>query len=101
MTFGPTAAGGLPRNPPMEKIQSPSSPPPALDYAPPPRAARLRRWLRPGSAGFFVLVLALTVAGSWWGWKWRVRADERAFNECAGSNSGYRSIIFTKPPTAA
>jgi hypothetical protein len=76
-------------------------PAPALDYAPRPRAVRLRRWLRPGSAGFFGLVLALAVAGSWWGWKWRLRADEKAFNERATANAARRWINFTKPPNAA
>jgi hypothetical protein len=74
---------------------------PALDYAPPPPAARLRRWLRPGSAGFFGLVLALTVAGTWWGWKGRLKADERAFHERAEINTTGRLIWFSKPPDRA
>src|SRR6202035_776764 len=74
---------------------------PSLNYAPPGRFARLRRWLGPGSPVFFVLILALAGAGAWGAWNWRLKADERAFNErtCAGPYVGW--ITFSKPPNAA
>lgn len=74
---------------------------PALNYAPPRRFARVRRWMGPGSAGFVGLVLILAIAGSWGAWEWRLRADARAFEErtTAGPLAGW--IMFTRPPNAA
>ena len=93
---------GLVRNRrgPSEKTSAPT-----LNYAPPRRFARMRRWLRPGSPVFILLVVALAGAGAWgaWGvWKWRLKADEKAFNErtyVGPYNAGW--ITFSKPPNPA
>ncbi len=74
---------------------------PQLNYAPPRRFGRLRRWIGPGSAGFFALVLMLAGAGMWGAWKWRLKADERAFNERAMVVAGLGRISFTRPPNVA
>src|SRR5438045_5233969 len=54
---------------------------PTLNYARPRRFARLRRWIGPSSPLFFLLILALAGAGTRGVWKWRLKADEKAFNE--------------------
>jgi hypothetical protein len=75
---------------------------PVLTYAKSPRAGLLRRWLRPGSPGFVILILLLASAGTWGGWKWRLRADEKAFNRCARIIYVSGKVIgFTAPPTRA
>jgi hypothetical protein len=82
---------------------------PVLNYARPRRFARLRRWLGLGSPLSFVLILALAAGGTWGAWKWRLRADERAFKECASFGAGDFLILkpgagwitFSKPPNAA
>src|SRR5437764_500870 len=71
-----------------------------LSYAPPRRGARLRRWLGPGALGFWVLVLLAAGAAAWGARKWMLRADERAFNERARTDSVGRAT-FSKPPDAA
>lgn len=99
------AFGSLPRDgyTAHSMLQPPADPAsaPILTYAPPRRGGRLRRWLRPGSPGFFLLILLLAGAGTWGGWKWRLRADERAFDQCVTiGNQGYW-VKFTAPPTRA
>jgi hypothetical protein len=72
---------------------------PSLNYAQPRRFARLRLWLRPASPVFFMLVLVLAAAGAWGVWKWRLKADERAFNERTFAGPyNMRWITFSKPP---
>ena len=73
---------------------------PLLNYARSRRFARLRRWLRPGSPVFFLLVLALAAGGTWGAWKLWLKMDERAFNARATIDS-IGQIVFFKPPTAA
>ena len=51
----------------------------ALEYAPPRRFSRVRRWIGPGSVGFFVLVAILAASCAWGGWKWRLQSDRKAF----------------------
>jgi hypothetical protein len=89
--------------PPAAQKGAEKAPAPTLNYAQPQRFARLRRWLRPGSPAFFVLVLALAGAGMWGAWKWRLKADERAFNERTFVGQPYNAswITFSKPPNAA
>ena len=89
------------RPPPVAQQAAAGASAPTLNYAQPRRYARLRRWLRRGSPLFFVLVLALATGGTWGVWKWRLKADERAFNErtFAGPSAGW--ITFSKPPNAA
>ena len=66
---------------------------PTLPYAPPRRFARLRRWIGPGSPLFFLLILALAGAGTWGAWKWRLKADEKAFNERTyHGHTGFKSL---------
>src|SRR5205807_3666597 len=75
---------------------------PTLNYAPPRRFARLRRWIGPGSPLFFLLILALAGAATRGVWKWRLKADERAFNERTYHGPGPQGwISFSKPPNAA
>src|SRR4051812_20354783 len=53
-----------------------------LGYAPRSAARRVWRWVRPGSAGFFLLMLALAAGATWitWGtWKWMLQRDRQAF----------------------
>jgi hypothetical protein len=85
--------------PEISNLKSQISNPP-LNYAPRRRFSRLRRWLRPGSAGFFVLILALAGAGGWKVWKLRLAADERAFNERTEVNIWFTGVLFSKPPDA-
>ncbi len=72
-----------------------------LHYAPVANGRAVRRWL----AGHPVLLVALAVgvaaALSWYGWKWRLKQDEKAFNARAviGPTNGW--IFFNAPPTAA
>jgi hypothetical protein len=75
---------------------------PVLNYARSSRGGHLRRWLRPGSPAFLVLILALAAGGTWEGWKWRLSADEESFNERATIGRDVRGpyITFSKPPTA-
>ena len=72
-----------------------------LEYAPVVRGLAVRRWL----AGHPVLLVALAVgvaAVLWWGgWKWRVKEDEKAFNERATINARNGWVKFKQPPTAA
>ena len=72
----------------------------ALNYAPPRRLAWLRRWFGPGSVGFFAIILALAGAGTWGAWKWRIKADEKAFNERAVIDWANGAVTFNKPPNA-
>jgi hypothetical protein len=74
---------------------------PVLTYVPAPRVGPLRRWLRPGSPGFVILILLLAGAGTWEGWKWRLREDEKAFDQCASIYITGKQIDFTAPPTRA
>jgi hypothetical protein len=74
---------------------------PALHYAQPPRLALLRRWLRPGSPVFFLLVLALAGAASWGAWKLRLKSDEQAFHARVSPNPDSRRITFAMPPDSA
>jgi hypothetical protein len=89
--------------PPAAQQAAADASPPTLNYAQPRRFARLRRWLRPGSPLFFVLVLALAAGATWGVWKWRLKADERAFNERTFVGQPYNAswITFSKPPNAA
>ena len=74
---------------------------PALDHAPPPRGDPLRRWLRPGSAGFFLLVVALAAAGGCQSSLSRSEADEQAFYARVKVDTTDRQIIFSKAPDSA
>ena len=49
-----------------------------LEYAKSSRGGRVWRWVRPGSVGFFGMVLMLAGLATWGGWKWKLRADENA-----------------------
>src|SRR3954471_5115836 len=75
---------------------------PTLNYARPRCFARLRRWMGPGSPLFFLLILALAGAGTRAVGKWRLKADEKAFNERTYHGPGPQGwISFSKPPNAA
>ena len=89
-----------PPRPEISNLKSPISNPP-LDYAPPRRFSRLRRGFRPGSVGFFALILALAGAGTWGARKWRLKEDEKAFNERAVINWAGGYITFNRPPSVA
>jgi hypothetical protein len=74
---------------------------PVLTYVQAPRGARFCRWLRPGSPGFVILILLLAGTETWGGWKWRLREDEKAFDQCARIYNTGKVIRFTEPPTRA
>lgn len=75
---------------------------PLLDYGAPRKYSRLRRWFRPGAAGFNLVVLVLSSVAAWQAWKWSLAADEKAFNERAREVNWYALpwIEFEKPPDA-
>src|SRR4051794_18296133 len=84
--------------------QPPGAPSDVLVYAPRYAARRLSRWVRPGSAGFFLLMLALAAGGTWgsWGtWKWMLQRDRRAFVACttAAVGGGRGDFAFVRAPS--
>ena len=72
-----------------------------LHYAPTPEQSYLHRWVRPGSPGFFVLIVALVVSGTWWVWQSCLDADKQAFYKLVSVDTRTRCIIFANPPDAA
>src|SRR5947209_1706557 len=74
-----------------------------LPYGRPARGSAVWRWVRPGSVGFFGIVLILAALATWGGWRWRLKEDERAFNAetrpWQGASGG--PIGFLTPPTRA
>ena len=73
----------------------------SLNYAKSQRGGWLPRWFRPGSAGFFILILTLAGVGAWGAWKWRIREDEKAFGERTAGRAGSGMIEFSMPPNPA
>ena len=74
--------------------------PAPLGYAAAPAGARARvlRWVRPGTAGFFLLVALLAGATAWGAWKGMLYRDRKAFDACVMSQ-GPSEILFTHPPS--
>ena len=79
---------------------APDVTPAPLGYAAAPAGARARvlRWVRPGTAGFFLLVALLAGAAAWGVWKGMLDRDRKAFDACAMSE-GLSLIRFTHPPS--
>ena len=73
-------------------------PPTMLDYAPVVKGRALRRWVNR-----LLIVLAIGAAAylPWYGWQWRLKQDEKAFNAQATINRSNGYVFFNTPPTAA
>ena len=84
----------------MLEASAPDAVPAPLGYAAAPagRRARALRWVRPGTAGFFLLIALLAGAAAWGAWKGMLYRDRKAFDACAMS-TGRKEIRFTHPPS--
>ena len=73
-------------------------PPTMLDYAPVVKGRALRRWVNR-----LLIVLAVGAAAvlAWYGWQWRLKQDEKAFNARARIINTNGLLYFNAPPTAA
>ena len=58
-------------------------PPTPLDYAPVVKGRGLRRWM----VRLLVVLVVGAAALSWYGWQWRLKQDEKAFNARARINA--------------
>ena len=69
-----------------------------LDYAPVAKGRALRRWVNR-----LLIALALGAAAlmAWYGWQWRLKQDEKAFNAHAAMYPSTGLAYFDAPPTAA
>ena len=70
-------------------------PPTLLDYAPVVKGRGLRRWL---ARLLVVLVIVATAVLSWYGWQWRLKQDEKAFNAQASIGPSKRWVQFNARP---
>ena len=73
-------------------------PPTPLDYAPVVKGRALRRWVNR-----LLIVLAIGAAAflPWYGWQWRLKQDEKAFNARARIIPSIGWVSFKAPPTSA
>lgn len=76
---------------------------PGLNYAPVTMRRSVRRWLGSHPGLLVTLAVGAAMAFSWYGWKWRLKEDEKAFNAEAtvGQCFGSGWATFVHPPTTA
>jgi hypothetical protein len=60
---------------------------------------RVWNWVRPGTAAFFLIVLAVAAGGMWGGWRWRLQKDQREFDASAVLWGNGVDVEFIHPPS--